>query len=621
MKFNYMQGLLFLSVFFAGHFCLADLTPIPEQYVVDTKRATDGVYARLVVPDFILNKKLVTVFIKIKDKAYPEIDLKNPENFNFEYVKCIDNRVLPQGLFYWDFALSSAKVGTDVYDYYIGYLSKDHVGQLDKYAYFWDSSKNAYIDVVNKKPFKNENNLIHPSPSLWGLKPAAESKSGERVFQEGDLIKLIAALKSSLDGIKDSISKVIKNLGDLKKSFSCESPAPSQQSDENYIVKTDVWGESLFDQLMGMSEVDFKYKASEVVIKARISKDAQNCYWINGADDKLYRCGRFEVMTLGDLRRQAMAKADALKGTINQIRFSVIYSKSPKKCKQLDVTYLEAQPENKDAVFQVASNYNALESTTYTWLPDLNYYYLDNTQGPAASIAAFPGLVLRHFYFFMKDEKRNNNFMLWRQREQKTANIRDDNDFDMQLNLLDGLGVNTQNGYIWGTGEAGAGSGIENIKDENADKFKIGFHRDIQVTFVQSKNYYYTHFYQPSQTVNQVFAAAVNLTQAKDLCPEIKSMSDDKKHEIAQLILNWTYESTLKAAIVAGKKKVFLTLIGGGAFGNKREWIEEAIVQAVNDSVLKNSGLEIILNNWGSEPSAVLKALIKETGGEAIPYN
>ena len=87
---------------------MADLTPIPEKYVVDTKRESDGVYAWLVVPDFIpsemphMQKEIANysaafvtvwaaVYIKIKDKAYPEIDLTDPSKFNFEYVKFNNN--------------------------------------------------------------------------------------------------------------------------------------------------------------------------------------------------------------------------------------------------------------------------------------------------------------------------------------------------------------------------------------------------------------------------------------------------------------------------------------------------------------------------------------------------
>ena len=87
-----------------------------------------------------------------------------------------------------------------------------------------------------------------------------------------------------------------------------------------------------------------------------------------------------------------------------------------------------------------------------------------------------------------------------------------------------------------------------------------------------------------------------------------------------QLILNWTYEATLKAAFVKGKKRVFLTRMGGGAFGNPQDSINEAIKRAVCDPDLANSGLEVILNNFvlGQDKASIrsnLKELVEKTGG------
>ena len=54
----------------------------------------------------------------------------------------------------------------------------------------------------------------------------------------------------------------------------------------------------------------------------------------------------------------------------------------------------------------------------------------------------------------------------------------------------------------------------------------------------------------------------------------------------AQLILEAAYEATLCAAIVNarrhGNHRVFLTLLGGGAFGNDPAWIIAAIARAVH---------------------------------------
>jgi hypothetical protein len=52
----------------------------------------------------------------------------------------------------------------------------------------------------------------------------------------------------------------------------------------------------------------------------------------------------------------------------------------------------------------------------------------------------------------------------------------------------------------------------------------------------------------------------------------------------ARLILEAAYEATLAAAVLnaskTGNKSVYLTLIGGGVFGNDPEWILDAIRRA-----------------------------------------
>jgi len=49
---------------------------------------------------------------------------------------------------------------------------------------------------------------------------------------------------------------------------------------------------------------------------------------------------------------------------------------------------------------------------------------------------------------------------------------------------------------------------------------------------------------------------------------------------LASLVLEASYEATICAAILNGDNRVYLTLVGGGVFGNKLEWICSAIERA-----------------------------------------
>ena len=90
----------------------------------------------------------------------------------------------------------------------------------------------------------------------------------------------------------------------------------------------------------------------------------------------------------------------------NPIKFSVIEADRFSESAPVDIGALQADPANKDAVFQVASNFNALETMTPFNQLNVNSiqdYWVDPTQGPRASISAAPGLFYRRYYYFLPE--------------------------------------------------------------------------------------------------------------------------------------------------------------------------------------------------------------------------
>lgn len=81
----------------------------------------------------------------------------------------------------------------------------------------------------------------------------------------------------------------------------------------------------------------------------------------------------------------------------------------------------------------------------------------------------------------------------------------------------------------------------------------------------------------------------------------------------ARLILEATYEATLYAGLINLDKnysnKVFLTLVGGGAFGNEIDWIIESLSLALKK--FKNTPLDVNIVSYGSSNKHVSK-LIQE---------
>jgi len=80
--------------------------------------------------------------------------------------------------------------------------------------------------------------------------------------------------------------------------------------------------------------------------------------------------------------------------------------------------------------------------------------------------------------------------------------------------------------------------------------------------------------------VTQVFASAVPVAYAK-------STTSTDWRMLASLVLTSVYQSTLLVAATLARRRqhrvtVYLTMVGGGAFGNRKEWIVQAIQLALN---------------------------------------
>jgi hypothetical protein len=84
----------------------------------------------------------------------------------------------------------------------------------------------------------------------------------------------------------------------------------------------------------------------------------------------------------------------------------------------------------------------------------------------------------------------------------------------------------------------------------------------------------------------------------------------------ATLILEAAYEATLCAAVVntknTGNNTVYLTLLGGGAFGNEEQWIGQAIRRAI--AIYANANLIVAIVSYGSSKPLV-QQLINEFHG------
>jgi hypothetical protein len=283
-------------------------------------------------------------------------------------------------------------------------------------------------------------------------------------------------------------------------------------------------------------------------------------------------CGRLEIPSLAELRERVQGCPRG-----RGLQVSVLRS---------DVRRLHCDPANSGSTFQVASQFNLLEMPGPHVVPEegVDGYERDWTQGPACAISAGAGTIYRN-YFVPVDGKLG----------QSTEN---------QIDCLADLGVafgNTggrlwemTNGYALATrdGLIEISNRLVPIDQFSKDRFRsllrIGLHWDVQVTENDCEH-----------RVTQCFCSALPVSYSG----HPKSMWES----FARLVLEAAYEATICAAAInaatTGSKRLYLTLLGGGAFGNPLEWIVDAAERALE--LHANLDLEVVFVSFSSVPSQV----------------
>lgn len=294
----------------------------------------------------------------------------------------------------------------------------------------------------------------------------------------------------------------------------------------------------------------------------------------------MYQAGFFTDPTIITLRGQAAKLPKVGGGKFNIIIGTDTKLDSPYR-RTVDVGAMQADPNNIDAVFQVASNFSALEPTGITHYTEIGItgYISDLTQGPFASISAAPGLFYRMYGIFYDPAKEPRE---WRQTKKH------------QIELLGG-GLTyphlkkvfpITNGYVNYRDYTEA---LEvPLTKKDYEEIRIGYHRDIQVLYGFTTHNSQYDVDDKNQMINQVFTAAIDFGNLN-----AKFKNNPAVIERAKALLDAAYEGTLLAAATNKKKKVFLTLIGGGVFGNDISWIADAIRKQKN--IIKDYGLDVTL--------------------------
>jgi hypothetical protein len=329
-----------------------------------------------------------------------------------------------------------------------------------------------------------------------------------------------------------------------------------------------------FENLTGCSE------NSPEQVRAQLHVDGQRLH--SSQNDRSWVCGELETPTLAQLRDRVRS--------LSRERRSISVREVV-----ANVQHLHADNRNANALFQVASQFNLLEMVGPEVTPErgVGIYERDRTQGPACAIAAGAGTIYRNYFV--------------------VVNGRVGQSADNQVDCLAGVGAilgNTDrklwrmtNGYA-----LPSANGLKEIdqklkvmdesdRDRVRQALQIGLQWGTEVTLDGA-----------SHLVSQAYCSALPVAYTEHPW--------EMWARFATLVLEASYEATICAAIInavrTGNNMLYLTLLGGGAFGNDLDWITGAIRRSL--SQYHDCGLDVAIVSYGRSRSCVQELVTEYVG-------
>ena len=300
------------------------------------------------------------------------------------------------------------------------------------------------------------------------------------------------------------------------------------------------------------------------------------------ASQRSFAVGALDTPSLGELRTRTAHLAESAPSRVVIV--------------EGDVRKLHADAANAGALFQVASQFNLLEMVGPDVSPEdgVARYELDRTQGPACAMAAGAATIFRNYLVRFPDGT------IGQTRDRQIDCLRD---LGQALGNDDGGLWRMQNGYALFTrdGLASVDRQLAAASEETMDALRcllrIGLHWGVGLTDVD-----------PGPTVSQAFCSALPVSYNRIAGTGLWV-------RLATLVLEAAYEATLRAGWLSvargGNNRVFLTRLGGGAFGNDTRWIDGAIRRALQQA--RGWHLDVRIVSYG-EPDQDLEQLAHDCG-------
>ena len=327
-----------------------------------------------------------------------------------------------------------------------------------------------------------------------------------------------------------------------------------------------------FERLVGFPESD----PEEVRQRLVFDGTALTCT-VSG---KSWQAGRFFTPQLSELRSRDFAVKK-----VEPIRIREWVG---------DIQSLHQDPSHRSSVFQVASQFNCLEMVSPSVTPEagVGIYDQDPTQGPACAVSAGAGTIVRNYFVEIQGQRGQSRDLQVDCLEDLAAYWQ--NDVHQYWRMENGYCLPTSEGLRWIETSLNAATEIE--LDRLRGMLRVGVQQSTEVTTSLT-----------GHKVNQVFCSALPVAYSE--------LPIEAWNHFPRLILDATYEATFRIAAEnyarTGCNRLFLTLIGGGVFGNRLEWILSAIQRSL--LLHQDSGLDVFIVSYGASKPEVRRFVESQT--------
>lgn len=248
--------------------------------------------------------------------------------------------------------------------------------------------------------------------------------------------------------------------------------------------------------------------------------------------------GTFYEKTIGELKAEIAEseKSGTRKPFNSKAHFEILYGTT--------IQSLMNNPKNNGAVFQSASDVSCLEgraTSPKSLLLDMQQKG-QCVQGETSAFLFFWGTFYRKYLYLFEHGKPFINL----------------------LDKVDGFEIANNRYHIK--------KYPQTFNEQDYENFKIGYQYNTTVAYEADPEYKKMKY-----PFLRKKAEEMKVDNAISFALAYPNPKNNLQVQHAKQILKSTYPATILAAYWAGRQVVYLTLIGGGVYGNKIEWILDAI--------------------------------------------